>query len=119
MPSRLLLYLLIGTDIGKIPIRRLGPTLTRRNLAEVKYPTDFARLGPKAPVRSLRDIIDFNVRNKKTEMPFFGQDRLLKAEAKGPLTSYEYLEALAKCRRLRLDPCAMVGTMAAWQPRRA
>src|SRR5207253_8938684 len=59
-----------------------------------------ARLGPKAPVHSLKEIIDFNTRNKKTEMPFFGQNTLLKAEAKGPLTSYEYLEALAKCRRL-------------------
>jgi amidase len=59
-----------------------------------------ARLGPKAPVRSLKEIIDFNERNKKKEMPYFGQDQFIKAEAKGPLTSYEYLEALAKCRRL-------------------
>jgi len=33
-------------------------------------------------------------------MPFFGQDSLVKMETKGPLTSYEYQEALAKCRRL-------------------
>jgi amidase len=59
-----------------------------------------ARLGPKAPVRSLKDVIEFNVRNRRREMPFFGQDTFVKSEAKGPLTSYEYLEALAKCRRL-------------------
>jgi amidase len=59
-----------------------------------------ARLGPKAPVRSLKEIIAFNVRNKKKEMPYFGQDTFLKSEAKGPLTSYEYEEALAKCRRM-------------------
>jgi amidase len=59
-----------------------------------------ARLGPKAPVRSLKEVIDFNDRNKKQEMPYFGQDRFIKAEAKGSLTSYEYVEALAKCRRL-------------------
>jgi amidase len=59
-----------------------------------------ARLGPKAPVRSLKDVIEFNVRNRKREMPFFGQDTFVKSEAKGPVTSYEYLEALAKCRRL-------------------
>ncbi len=58
-----------------------------------------SRLGPKAPVRSLKDIIDFNNRNKKQELQYFGQDSFEKAEAKGPLTSYEYLEALAKCRR--------------------
>jgi amidase len=59
-----------------------------------------ARLGPKAPVRSLQEVIAFNERNRKQEMPFFGQDRFVKAEAKGPLTSKEYLEALEKCRQL-------------------
>ncbi len=59
-----------------------------------------ARLGAKAPVRSLKDVIEFNERHKKQEMPYFGQDLFLKAEAKGSLRSYEYLEALAKCRRL-------------------
>jgi amidase len=59
-----------------------------------------ARLGSKAPVRSLKDVIDFNLKHKKREMPFFGQDQFVKAEAKGSLKSYEYVEALAKCRRL-------------------
>jgi amidase len=59
-----------------------------------------ARLGPKAPVRSLADIIAFNDRNKKKEMPFFGQNTHVKAEAKEPLTAKEYLEALEKCRTL-------------------
>src|SRR5262249_46994663 len=30
------------------------------------------RLGPKSPVRSLKDIIEFNERNRKQEMPYFG-----------------------------------------------
>jgi amidase len=60
----------------------------------------FARLGPKAPVRSLKDVIDFNERHRNREMPYFGQDLFVKAEAKGSLQSYEYQEALAKCRRL-------------------
>ena len=59
-----------------------------------------ARLGPNAPVKSLKDIIDFNDRNKEKELPYFGQDVFVKAEALGPLTDYKYLEALAKCRRL-------------------
>jgi amidase len=59
-----------------------------------------ARLGPQAPVKSLADVIAFNERNRKQEMPYFGQDRFVKAEAKGPLTSKDYLEALATCRRL-------------------
>src|SRR5271169_2097293 len=42
-----------------------------------------ARRGPGAPVRSLKDIIDFNERNREKEMPYFGQDLFLRAEAKG------------------------------------
>jgi amidase len=59
-----------------------------------------ARLGPDAPVRTLKDIIEYNERNADTEMPYFGQETFLKAEAKGPLTSREYLNALKKIQRL-------------------
>ncbi len=59
-----------------------------------------ARLGPRAPVRTLKDIIDFNDRNAQKEMPYFGQDLFLKAEAKGPLTTKEYVDALQKNRQL-------------------
>jgi amidase len=62
--------------------------------------TYFARLGKKAPVRSLKDVIEFNERNKTREMPYFGQDLFEKSEKKGSLASYEYQEALARCRRL-------------------
>lgn len=59
-----------------------------------------ARLGPGAQVRTLKDIIAYNERNRKIEMPHFGQETFLKAEAKGPLTTKEYVNALAGCRRL-------------------
>jgi amidase len=59
-----------------------------------------ARLGPDAPVKTLKDIIDFNNRNKDKELQYFGQDIFESAEEKGPLTDYRYVEALAKCRRL-------------------
>jgi amidase len=55
-----------------------------------------ARLGPGAPVRTLEDIIAFNEHNRQKEMPYFGQDLFLKAQAKGPLTEKEYVDALAK-----------------------
>lgn len=57
-------------------------------------------LGPSARVHSLKDIIDFNEKNREKEMPFFGQETMERSEAKGPLTSKEYLDALAKNRRL-------------------
>ena len=59
-----------------------------------------ARRGPGAKVKTLNDVIAFNEKNPNQEMPYFGQDSLVKIDAKGPLTSYEYLEALAKCKRL-------------------
>jgi amidase len=59
-----------------------------------------ARRGSGAAVHSLKEIIEFNERNKKTEMPYFGQDLFVKAEAKGPLADKEYLEALEKNLRL-------------------
>jgi len=59
-----------------------------------------ARLGPNAPVKSLKDVIEFNEKNKTKEMPYFGQDLFLKAEEKGPLTTKEYVDALANNRKL-------------------
>ena len=54
----------------------------------------------RAPVASLADIIEFNEANAATVMPFFGQERMLAAEEKGPLTEPEYLEALAVSKRI-------------------
>ncbi|MGB8730342.1 MAG: amidase, partial [Candidatus Sulfotelmatobacter sp.] len=59
-----------------------------------------AGLGPNSPVKTLKEIIDFNDRNREKEMPYFGQDLFLKAEAKGPLTEKAYLDALEKNHQL-------------------
>jgi amidase len=53
-------------------------------------------LGTSAGVHSLKDVIDFNEKNRDREMPYFGQDLFIKAQAKGPLTDRKYLQALAK-----------------------
>jgi len=54
---------------------------------------------PGAP-GSLKDIIEFNENNRDKEMPYFAQDIFIKAEAKGPLTSKEYTDALEANHRL-------------------
>jgi amidase len=59
-----------------------------------------SRFGPTAPVRTLEGIIEFNDHNRQKEMPYFGQDLFVKAEAKGPLTEKTYLDALAKNHKL-------------------
>jgi amidase len=62
--------------------------------------TYLERLGPGAPVHSLKDVIEFNDKHREDEMPYFGQDMFLKAEAKGPLSSKEYRDALENNLRL-------------------
>jgi amidase len=90
-------------DPAELPnMDKVGEHETNVLLYELKADLNayLARLGPGAPVHTLKDVIEFNERNRAKEMPFFGQDRFVKAEAKGPLTSKEYVEALEKCRQL-------------------
>jgi len=56
----------------------------------------FASLGPKAPVKTLQEIIAFNDQHKDQEMPWFGQEIMIQAQAKGPLTEKKYRDELAK-----------------------
>jgi amidase len=56
--------------------------------------------GSSIPHKNLAALIEFNEQNKTTEMPYFGQETFIRAQAKGPLTSPAYLAARAKCLRL-------------------
>ena len=49
-----------------------------------------------AKVKSLKEVIDFNLKNEAKTMPFFKQEILEMSEKLGDLSSKEYLEALAK-----------------------
>ena len=49
---------------------------------------------PNARVRTLKDLIEFNEKNRDREMPYFGQELFVQAEKKGPLTEKAYREAL-------------------------
>ncbi|MBK8856373.1 MAG: amidase [Opitutaceae bacterium] len=60
----------------------------------------FASLGSEAPIKSLAELISFNAAHATEEMPYFRQELLEQAQAKGPLTDKAYVDALATCRRL-------------------
>ncbi len=62
-----------------------------------------AALGPGAPVGSLAELIEFNRRHADEEMPYFQQERLEAAEARGPLSERAYLDARGAARRLSRD----------------
>jgi amidase len=59
-----------------------------------------AALGPSVPHKTLAELIAFNEQNRDREMPFFGQEIFIQAQAKGPLTSPAYRTARAKCVRM-------------------
>ncbi len=52
------------------------------------------------PVKNLKGVIEFNEHHRDREMPYFGQDLFVKAQEKGPLSSKEYVDALASNHRL-------------------
>ena len=55
-----------------------------------------AEWAPGAAARTLEDLIAFNEGAKDREMPYFGQEIFVQAQAKGPLTDQDYLRALDK-----------------------
>jgi amidase len=90
-------------DPADVPgIKELGDPEFEVLLFEFKAGLEayFASLGPEARVKTLADLIAFNEANRGREMPYFGQETLLKAQAKGPLTTPAYREALETCSRL-------------------
>jgi len=63
-----------------------------------------ASCGPDVPVKSLAEVIAFNERVAERELKLFGQDTLVRAEAKGPLTEPAYRVARELClRRARAE----------------
>jgi amidase len=51
---------------------------------------------PGAAAKTLADVIAFNEHNRDREMPYFGQEIFVQAQAKGPLSDQDYLRALDK-----------------------
>ena len=54
-----------------------------------------AEFAPNLPIKSLSDIMAFNEKHRDRVMPYFAQEHLARAAAKGGLDSKEYLAALA------------------------
>src|SRR5512133_202971 len=59
--------------------------------------------GRGAAVKDLATLMAFDEREKAREMPFFGQEILAQAQAKGPLTDPAYRKALETCAQARKD----------------
>ena len=95
-------------------------------LYEFKADLDTYLEKSKAPIRTLAGIVDFNKSHADEVMPFFGQEYMLQALDKGPLTDTEYLDALEQSRGIarkaldtaladnRLDALIVVSNGPAW-----
>ncbi len=59
-----------------------------------------ATLGPDSPMKTLADVIAFNESHREQELPFFGQESLVTAQARGPLTEQAYRDAREALLRL-------------------
>ena len=92
-------------DPAEIPEGKFGGTEFEVLLYELKADLNayLAGLGPDAPVHTLEDVIAFNEKHCDREMPYFGQDTFIKAQAKGPLTEKAYLDALANNQKRSRD----------------
>lgn len=53
--------------------------------------------------QTMKEIIEFNEKNKEKVMPYFGHEHFKKAEERGPLTDKAYKEALKKCHKYARD----------------
>lgn len=81
---------------------QLSPTEMEVLYYEFKRDLDayLSGLGPNAPVHSMAEVIAFNQQHAAQVMPYFGQERMITAQKKGPLSDDTYLKALETNHRL-------------------
>jgi amidase len=58
-----------------------------------------ANYAPHAPIKDMAGLIEFNDKHHDKEMPYFAQEHLVGAQAKGGLDTKDYQEALANNQR--------------------
>jgi amidase len=79
---------------------KLGEPETEAMLWEFKNDLNAYLEARGGPVKSLKEVIEFNSKNSGREMPWFGQDQMLKAEEKGSLDSRVYRDLVTRLNRL-------------------
>lgn len=88
-------------DVELAETKELGDAELLVLLYEFKHDLDAYLAGREGViVKSLADLIAFNQAHPADELVHFGQELFEMAAGKGPLTTPEYVDALATCRRL-------------------
>lgn len=94
---------LVDTEVPNVG--KYGDSETEVLLYEFKadlaaYLKEYA---PNAPVSNMAELIAFNQAHRQQELPYFGQEYLERAQAKGGLDAPEYQQALANNHRYARD----------------
>jgi amidase len=93
----------LGAEIvDPVEINTEGMSAASRTVLYTEFKADLNAYlqNSGAPLKTLADIIRFNEENADTVMPFFGQERMLAAEAMGTLDDPEYLAALVLSKQI-------------------
>ncbi len=85
--------------VALVPDQEYGDAEFEVLLYELKHDLNAYLAQRGGAIKSLADVIAFNEREAAREMPHFGQENLIKAQANGPLTDKAYLDAREKSKR--------------------
>ena len=83
------------------PLKLLGNAEYQVLLYEFKDGLNKYLASANGKVKSLKELITYDLQNEKSVMPFFKQEILFESEGKGGLDSKEYLDALEKTTGFR------------------
>ena len=88
--------------IDRIEINTEGMSDASRTVLYTEFKADLNAYLQKsdAPLKTLTDVIKFNEQHADTVMPFFGQERMLAAQAMGTLDDPDYLAALQLSKQI-------------------
>ncbi len=90
-------------DVNFPTLRQFGDAEFEVLLYEFKADLNKYLAERNSPYKTLKDLIEFNEKNKDKEMPYFGQDIFIKAEEKGSLEDRAYRLALLQSKVMTQD----------------
>jgi amidase len=90
-------------DVNFPTLREFGDAEYEVLLYEFKADLNKYLAERNSPYKTLKDLIEFNEKNKEKEMPYFGQEIFIQAEAKGDLEDRAYRLALLQSKVLTQD----------------
>jgi amidase len=90
-------------DVNFPTLREFGDAEYEVLLYEFKADLNKYLAERNSPYKTLKDLIEFNEKNKEKELPYFGQEIFVQAEAKGDLEDRSYRLALLQSKVLTQD----------------